>query len=70
MAESKSLDENSWAHLLRKELGFDTLSELSDHLGFDVTDSSYTAQAQILMRLERVRGEGPTSDPRKGWMVG
>jgi len=70
MAESKSLDENSWAHLLRKELGFDTLSELSDHLGFDVTDSSYTAQAQILMRLERVRGEEPTSHPKNGWMVG
>ena len=70
MAEPKALDENSWAHLLRKELGLDTLSDLSDHLGFDVSSSTYITRARLLMELEKVRGEGPTSDPRKGWMVG
>ena len=70
MAESKSLDENSWAHLLRKEFGLDTLEELSEQLGFDVTDPSYITRARLLMKLEKARGEGPTSDPRKGWMVG
>jgi len=58
------------AELLQKELGLKTIEELSKHLGFDASSSDYITQAQLLMRLEKARGEGPTSHPKNGWMVG
>jgi len=58
------------AELLQKELGLKTIEELSKHLGFDASSSTYITRARLLMELEKIRGEGPTNHPKNGWMFG
>jgi hypothetical protein len=58
------------AELLQKELGLKTIEELSKHLGFDASSSTYITRARLLMELEKIQGEGPTSHPKNGWMFG
>jgi|DEB0MinimDraft_3_1074331.scaffolds.fasta_scaffold70628_3 hypothetical protein len=57
------------AELLQKKLGVPTLEVLSKRLGFDVTQTDYRTEANLIRILDKYDGYTP-KHPRHGWMTG